>query len=169
MNPPIAETTWPRILPFYRVVALALTAAATLGLIRLAIWHANPLEQFYLPAYAKLALAKQLPQFPSLRGAKPGDGRETFKMVFCDDFIATPEMLQSDAARLSVRMVRLQPATFDAWLFEHVYHVTLVDFFRPWLVAAGVFFVFCSFWLGRGSTAAATTRPRMGGSSADRA
>ena len=68
MNQPVAETTWPRILPFYRVLALLLAAASTFGLIRLAIWNASPLEQFYLPAYAKLTLARQFPKFPSLHG-----------------------------------------------------------------------------------------------------
>ena len=95
MNRPVAETTWPRILPFYRVLALLLAATSTFGLIKLAIGRANPLQQFYLPAYAKLALARQFPKFPSLHSGKPRDGRETFKMVFSDDFIATPELLAS--------------------------------------------------------------------------
>ena len=152
MNQPVAETTWPRILPFYRVLALVLAAASTLGLIRLAIWHASPLERFYLPDYAKLAIARQLPKLPPLPGAKPSDGRENFKMVFCDDFIATPELLQSGAGKLSVKVVRLQPATFEAWLSDHVYRVTLFDFLRPAFIAAGISFVLfflMGAWLDR--------------------
>ena len=147
MSQPVAETTWPRILPFYRVLALVLAAASTLGLMRLAISNANPLEQFYLPAYAKLTVARQFPMFPSLPGGKPSDGRETFKMVFSDDFIATPELLQLGTEKLSVKLVRLQPATFNAWLFDHIYHASLTDFLRPALIAAGVSFV-CLFVLG---------------------
>ena len=152
MNQPVAEITWPRILPFYRVLALVLAAASTLGLIRLAIWHASPLEQFYLPDFAKLAIARQLPKLPPLPGAKPSDGRGNFKMVFCDDFIATPELLQSGAGKLSVKVVRLQPATFEAWLFDHVYRVTLFDFLRPAFIAGGISFVLfflMGAWLDR--------------------
>ena len=49
MNQPVAETTWPRILPFYRVLALLLAATSTFGLIRLAIGHANPLNSSICP------------------------------------------------------------------------------------------------------------------------
>jgi len=152
MNQPVAETTWPRILPFYRVLAFVVTAATTLGLIRFAISKESPLQQFYLSSYAKLALAKQFPKFPKPPGTKPTDDREEFKMVFCGDFIATPEMLQEDTGKLSVKAVRLRPATFDAWLFDHVYHVEFLDLFRPALTAAGVsFFVlfFVGAWLDR--------------------
>ena len=39
MNQPVAETTWPRILPFYRVLALVLAAASTFGLQRRSCWR----------------------------------------------------------------------------------------------------------------------------------
>ena len=168
MNLPVAETTWPRILPFYRLLAFLLAAAATFGLFRLAIWQASPLQQFYLPAYAKLALARQFPKFPALAGGKPSDGRESFKMVFFDDFIATPELLESGTGTLSVKLVRLRPATFYAWLFDRIYHATLTDFLRPALTAASVSFV-CLFLLGACSTDAVTMPPRTGDSFADRA
>ena len=48
---------------------------------------------------------------------------------------------------MSVKLVRLQPATFDSWLFDHIFHATLADFLRPALIAAGVSFV-CLFLLG---------------------
>jgi len=69
MNQPAAETTWPRILPFYRVVALVIAVALTLGLIRLAIWHASPLQQFCLPQLN--------PQ--RLRGEFSPDGMRTYR------------------------------------------------------------------------------------------
>ncbi len=138
MNQPDTETTWPRLLPFYRVLALIIAAVVTVGLIRFRISRAGALEQFYLPTLAKLTIFEQFPKFPALPGARPGDGRDNFKIVFAGDLMATPEMLRSDEASFTVHLVRLQPATFETWLRDHVYHATLTEFLQPALSASGL-------------------------------
>src|SRR6202012_1679769 len=83
---------------------------------------------------------------------KPSDGREPFKMVFADDFIATPELLAAGSPRLTVKLVRLQPAVFHTWLAAQVSPESLSEFLRPALTASGISFgllLFLGAWLDR--------------------
>lgn len=119
MNPQDQETTWPRALPFYRVAALFLAVAVTVGFIWLRVRYASALQQFYLSAYARLAITNRLPKLPRPAGE---DDRQPFAMVFVGDYLANPALLeQPNAGALAVRIVKLEPATFERWLFEHVF------------------------------------------------
>ena len=139
MTNPETQTTWPRLLPFYRIAALALGIAAALGVLYLGVSMTGPLEQFYLSTYLKLSLTKDFPALPSISG-KRTDGKHAYALAFLNGELATPETMANDG-KLSVRPVRLTPATMAAWLHDGIYHADISEFFRVWLVAAvSVFF-----------------------------
>jgi hypothetical protein len=79
-----SHPTWPRPFPILRMLGLALSLAC--GALFVRVWlsyGATPLERFYLPTYAHLALFADLPPLPKL-GVK-GETLKPFPVVFRGD------------------------------------------------------------------------------------
>jgi hypothetical protein len=130
--------TWPRRWPVYRFAGLILALACGLLLIRLWFKLAPPLEQFYFPTYVKGSLFSDFPTIP-YHGHASGGGT-AFHLAFCGPYIATDELLQHPAGPLSIRVVRLSPKGFHAWLQGHIYRGRTLTQTLRWPLAG---FGFC--------------------------
>jgi type IV secretory pathway TraG/TraD family ATPase VirD4 len=137
-----ANPTWPRRFPILRTLGILVSFA--LGAAIVFVWVTycvSPLERFYLPAYAKLSLFSDFPSLPTSH--RTLDGRQTFSLVFSGDSLATSVLLASPPGRLSIRQVRLQPATFRDWLRLHIFEgKALASFLRVPLSGFGIVVVF---------------------------
>ena len=129
--------TWPRRWPVYRFAGLILAVACGLLLIRLWVKLAPPLEQFYFGTYLKGSLFSDFPTIP-FHGRASQSG-SPFHVAFVGRYIATDDLLEHSPDPLSVRIVRLNPKGFHAWLQQHIYHGrTLLQVLRWPLAGLGV-------------------------------
>lgn len=115
-----SHPTWPRRFPILRMLGFALSLAC--GALFVRVWlsyGATPLERFYLPTYARLALFADLPALPKL-GVK-GETLKHFPVVFQGDYLATSDMAPQPLGRVIVRDVMLQPEGFARWLRVYIY------------------------------------------------
>lgn len=113
------QPTWPRCLPVFRFAGLGLGVLSSVLFIWFWTRTVAPLESFYLPVYAQLTLLPEMPRLPSKDTLH--DGRQSYRLVFLNDQLATEQRRSDRNGKLSIREVRLSPEVFVTWLGEHIY------------------------------------------------
>ena len=123
------QTALPWRFPRFRV--LALLAAAGCSYLTEELWYrsSNPVQQFYLPRYARLSFV------PSLKGIHYSinrgfdEGTTEFDVLTRGEAVATTANVATLSGALAIRKARMDPAAFRDWLQERGFnHRTFLQF-----------------------------------------
>ncbi|MFL6450940.1 MAG: type IV secretion system DNA-binding domain-containing protein [Bryobacteraceae bacterium] len=133
----LSRPVWPRRIPAFRIVGMALSVALGILFIRAwLVWSATPLQRFYFPTYSRLTLVGgfALP--------RPGHKGTGFRVVFVGRSLATDASLGNAPAAVSIRWITANAESFRSWLQADIYRgKSLARALEYPLIGLGICFV----------------------------